>query len=308
MNEETTSQRFLDHHGRRLDRRAVRVEDDALVIETWDGHEQRLPWVDVVGLQRQSARGFEVMTVDGVLRFDRHVEGLEQLAQAIRHARAAADAVPGEADIARWLGGGYHVVADLGPTDARHITLVGTLALPLFVLFELACLFVPGLSSEWMACGMALVFAFAVLALLADVAAAVGRSMEPRVRPRRPYTLATRLGAWVWDEQVLIVNPSGVTLRSSSSARHLRWEEIRRCEPARDGGLRLTPKHLAADMLIPASPRFVEAGRAIARVVRGLSAVQLDGALPHGALSRARLADEEETRGLSRVESEDAAS
>jgi hypothetical protein len=126
MMRDETSHRFLDRRGWWRNRRAVRVEPDALVIEGWLGDERRVPWVDVVGLRWASADAFDVETPEGVFHFDRHMDDLAALASSIRETRAAAPVVPAEADLLRWLGGEHHVQswAECEGLEEGHLHLV----------------------------------------------------------------------------------------------------------------------------------------------------------------------------------------
>jgi hypothetical protein len=277
-----TPQRFLDHAGWRRNRRAVRVEEDALVIEPRRGQEVRVPWVDVIDLRWQGRGAVMVTTPACVLRFDRHVEGLEELAQAIREARAAVQDAPDGEDVARRLGGAFQATANVGPfvSQSERLRLLGRVYAAFAPGVLLALYLAPRVPWEWTAILLIGLYVGLVRTLL--------------VRGRSPYTLT--------------VDASGVRLRTPERLQWLRWAEIDRWELTVTEDLVLISTR-AIELIIPAAPRFGEATEAMRRVLRGAAAVHLDDVpLPPGALSLARMTGQEaaDRRALRRVEPEDA--
>jgi hypothetical protein len=274
-----TPQRFLDHAGWWRNRRAVRVEDEALVIEPRHGDEVRVPWVDVIDLYRQGRDAVMVVTPGRVFRFDRGVEGLEALVTAMVAARDAAQTEPTHADVARWLGRAKHAQGSTR-VDAKEVIWRITLAiLVLTAGIGLGILFEPRAGGI---CTLVVWFVTYATALAV---------LRPAAGP----------------PVVLDVDASGVTLRDSRRIRRLFWDQIRSCRRQPFGDLRLAAERDADTILILSQPAFRDAMVAIERVMRGLNAVHgHDVVAPPGALSRARLTADEpaDDRGLSRVEPE----
>jgi hypothetical protein len=278
-------QRFVDHRGWWRNRRAVRVEHDALVVERWRGDEVRVPWVDVVGLHWPSADQLTVVTPGDLLEFDRQVRGLEALAQAISDARAAAEAKPTRLDVARWLGGEHKAavrIAAHARVRLRFRLSAETWQWCIYFVVSLVLL-----TGRWAGIAWAAVVTVGLLALtfVVTLVGAVSR-----------YTLT--------------VDTSGVTLLTPRLRRRLAWDQIESCTGTPEGGLVLTPKQNVAALRIPAKPAFHKAIEAIWRVMQGLGGVHLDEVPPPpGALSQARLVGHEDAqdRGLSLAEPEESA-
>jgi hypothetical protein len=276
-----TPQRFVDHAGWRRNRRAVRVEDDGLVIEQFFGGEVRVPWVDAIDLYWQGRDAVMVVTPGRVFRFDRRVEGLETLVAAMVDALSAADVSPDDADVRRWLGRDRRAEG-MNCREARQARL--RLLLVFFVL---------------------------------TVGAALGLWLEPLAGPvcatlvwiltfLEAFSLARPLAGL---RTVLDVTPSGVTLRDSEHFCRLSWHDIRQCYRRRNGDLLVSGEGRDDAIVVPNDPRLRDAMQAIERVMMGMTRIVLATAPPPpGALSRARLTGDEplDDRGLSRVEPEDA--
>jgi hypothetical protein len=303
-----TPQRFLDHAGWRRNRRAVRVADDALVIERFIGGEVIVPWVDVVGLHWAGADRLSLATPERRLVFDRRVEGLEALAQAVTEARSAVEAAPGAADVARWLGEEYHVVARF-PARSRGCVAEKLLTMALFVAVWYA-------TEEWLEPWLGWERAYGrfglLLYLLMLAAPVVGcLALFDGLKRHLPARWQQSLAA-VGDAKprcTLTVDAGGVSVQwPSRRRRRLAWDQIAHCE-AVNNGLLLTRRHGSSPLLIPDEPVFHDAIAAIRRVMSGLDDVNFeDVPPPPGALSRVHLTGEEpaDDRGLSRVEPEDA--
>jgi hypothetical protein len=295
-----TPQRFVDHGGWWRNRRAVRVEDDGLVIERLIGGEMHVPWAEVIGLHWTDADALRVATPHRSVRFDRHVEGVEALAQAISEARDTVSATPGAAAVALWLGAAHEVEARIGAAATGRVRWA-VLAWPLIFA---ACLAI----TVWYDASPQQQFPLLTVGFLVLTIVAVLSGGTPHLRRHRPRTRSWHdAHADAGKRYTLTVDADGVTLRSQRNSRRFAWTEIQRCD-AVSGGLRLTPFEGAA-LFIPDAPRFRHATEAIWRVMRGMSGFYLDDAPPPpGAISLARLNGDEplDNRGLSRVEPEDA--